>query len=394
VSWRPRSREDVTRLIVCAALMAGLILARALYLTHPFYPPSPVLDGIPQVSPPLDQVVLAALLACLAAAAVVPSRRAFIVGALVLMVALAAADQSRWQPWFYAYGLMLAALAALRTAGTRAGALDTCRAVVASLYVWSGLQKLNVTFVGTVFPWLVEPATTRLLPPRLAGWLPVAGVVVALLETGIGVGLLVRRSRDAAVVVAVAMHLAILLLLGPLGHRANAVVWPWNVAMALLVIVLFWRARDVRARDVLLPARLASAPIVVLVTVMPLLSFAGLWDAYLSGALYSGNVSEAVIVMSPAAKAALPPEIRRHVATNRAGADVLVIGDWSMAEVNAPPYPEDRVYRSLARHVCEHARPSAEATLVIFGKPHPWTGVRAETRHDCETLTRGSRARE
>src|SRR5205809_971107 len=90
-------------------------------------------------------------------------RRWWAVAATVLALILAADDQSRWQPWFYQYVTMLAALAVARDVGDT---LAAWRAVLVGLYLWSGIQKLNATFMTQLFPWLMEP---------LAGVLP-AGV--------------------------------------------------------------------------------------------------------------------------------------------------------------------------------------------------------------------------
>jgi hypothetical protein len=183
-----------------------------------------------------------------------------------------------------------------------------------------------------------------------------------------------------------ALHTSVLLLLGPLGHAVNPVIWPWNVAMPLLVWFLFW-GTPASARAIVVPRRLGwHAVVTVLALVMPLLSVVGLWDAYLSGALYSGNIREAVIVVTPDVKARLPAEVRRHVVTNRTGAELLVVGDWSAAELGTPPYPEARVYRAIARALCGLARAPADVALVIFDKPGTWTGTRATTREDCGTL--------
>lgn len=111
-------------------------------------------------------------------------------------------------------------------------------------------------------------------------------------------------------------------------------------------------------------------------------------SAGLSGALYSANVQEAMMLVSPAVKDRLPGDIRRHVRTNRAGLDVLVFADWSLGELGVPPYPEPRVYRSVARAVCAYAPTPSEAELIIFGRPHPWTGARETTREDCAALSR------
>ena len=70
---------------------------------------SPVLDGLPPIPVPFDHILLGSLLVALAVAAVAPSPRPFLVGALGLALSLAIWDQSRWQPWLYQYLLMLSA---------------------------------------------------------------------------------------------------------------------------------------------------------------------------------------------------------------------------------------------------------------------------------------------
>jgi len=213
--------------------------------------------------------------------------------------------------------------------------------------------------------------------------LPTAAVVTALLEAAIGIALFVPRLRKPAVIVAVATHALVLAMLGPWGHASNWVVLPWNVVMAALVVVLFWNVAGATP----MPHRLdRHAALVVLVGVMPALSLVGLWDSYLSGALYSGNIAEAVIAVSPAAKPRLPPEMLRYVITNRQNVDVLVVGDWSLGELGTPPYPQARVYRALARRVCDLAAAPTEVRLVIFERPRPWSASRETTTADCMLL--------
>ena len=373
------------RLVVAAALAAGLLLAPRLFLATRVYPRVPVLDGWPLLSAPLDIVVLSALLAALCGVALAPRPRWWAVAATVLALILAADDQSRWQPWFYQYVTMLAALAVARDVGDT---LAAWRAVLVGLYLWSGIQKLNATFMTHLFPWLMEPLA-GVLPAGvqrilLAGWM-----VVPVMEITVAVGLLVPRLRNAAVVGAIATHLVVLGLLGPLAHGTNAVVWPWNAAMAALVALLFWNGGHASARHVLVPRRLgAPAAALVLFGVLPALSFAGRWDTYLSGALYSGNLKVAALSVTDAVAARLPDAARRHVARNRMGANVLDVWEWSMGELAVPSYPEDRVFRAVARDVCRLADDSADVVLVVFGRPGTLTGQREITRSDCAALGR------
>ncbi|HEX9820091.1 MAG TPA: hypothetical protein VGD07_10820 [Methylomirabilota bacterium] len=365
------------RLVVAAALASGLLLAPRLFLATRVYPRAPVLDGWPALPAPLDVVVLGALLAALVGLALAPRPRWWAAAATVLALILAADDQSRWQPWFYQYVAMLAALALARDAGDT---LAAWRAVLVGLYLWSGIQKLNVTFMTHLFPWLVEPLA-GVLPAGLHRVLLGGWMVVPVMEIAVAVALLVPRLRNAAVVGAIAIHVVVLGLLGPLGHGTNAVVWPWNAAMAALAAVLFWNGGHV---PVLVPRRLGPhAAALVLFGFAPALSFSGHWDAYLSGALYSGNVKAAALSISDAVAARLPDPARRHVARNRMGANVLDLWEWSMSELAVPSYPEDRVFRTVARDVCRLADDAADVVLVVFGRPSVLTGHREITRADC-----------
>lgn len=372
------------RLAVAAALAAGLLLAPRLFLATRVYPRVPVLDGWPPLPAPLDVVVLGALLAALGGVALAPRPRRWAAAATVLALVLAADDQSRWQPWFYQYVAMLTALALARDAGDT---LAAWRAVLVGLYLWSGIQKLNATFMTHLFPWLVEPLA-GVLPAGLQRGLLGGWMVVPAMEIAVAIGLLVPRLRNAAVAGAVATHVVVLGLLGPLAHGTNTVIWPWNAAMAALAVLLFWNGGHA-ASHVLVPRRLgAHAAALVLFGVLPVLSFSGHWDAYLSGALYSGNVKVAVLSVTDAVAARLPDPARRHVARNRMGANVLDVWEWSMGELAVPSYPEDRVFRAVARDVCRLAADPADVALVVFGRPGALTGHREITRRDCATIAR------
>jgi hypothetical protein len=117
-------------------------------------------------------------------------------------------------------------------------ALNTCCLIVAATYIWSGLAKLNPIFINQSFPDLVNPF--------LGGWPAPARRFAQLMafaappiEFGIGVALLTVRWRRAGLFCGIAMHVFILIAIGPLGQRHNTVVWPWNVAMIAFRLILF-----------------------------------------------------------------------------------------------------------------------------------------------------------
>lgn len=380
-----RERAARLRLALAAALACGLLLSFKLWVSTRHYPLSPVWDFLAPFPFPLDYVWLAALLGLLGATALGsrPLLRVF----LVLSALLCLQDQTRWQPWFYQYFFMLAALAVPDPAGPAGEpgrrALNTCRFVVAAVYFWSGMQKVNADFFGEMWPGLVGPYL-RFVPAALGGLVNSAGPLVALAEVFVGVGLLTRRLRVVAVAAALATHAFVLALFVPLGR--NTVVWPWNVAMAAFVLILFWRARETW-REILPNRGFVLHPAAVLLFgLLPALGFFGLWDAYLSSSLYSGNTTHSVLMLGDATAERLPPAVRAYVGRNAAGAAFISLNTWAFRELNVPPYPEPRVSRKIARHVCAAAGDAPDLTLVLRHAPGRLGGGRRVERLTCAGL--------
>lgn len=215
---------------VCGGLLSGLAVSYPLWLNRRPYPLAPVWPFQP-LPHPLDLWLFLGLLALLAAIILAKRPRWWIAGFLVLAFLEAVQDQTRWQPWFYQFALMLAAIGFAGSERPKA-ALNTCRWMVASMYFWSGLAKLNPSFAANIVPFLLAPFTKH----SFGHLVYAAGII----EAGIGAGLLLPRSRRVAVLLAVAMHAAILVAIGPIGSNYNPAIWSWNVSMAALLFVLFW----------------------------------------------------------------------------------------------------------------------------------------------------------
>jgi DoxX len=362
------TRWNLLKYTLCAAMLCGFMLSPKLWLTARNYPQVPVWDRLPDLPTPWDWLVLGLLLVTLGA--IVGGNRPRL--ALLMFVALAAIwslwDQTRWQPWFYQYLFMFAALAcgsALDNPERSQASLNTCRLIIVGTYFWSGLQKVNWNFAQSDFPWLMAP----LLKHLPESWHPFIGSTawaVAFAECAIGLGLLIGPLRPLAVIGAVSMHLLILYCLGPWGRGWNTVVWPWNVAMMVFVVVLFGRTRQLMPWQILWPRRFLFARLVLLLFgILPLLNFFDCWDSYLSAALYSGNTPDARIFISEDVLDQLPNDVKYHVRLGGKTPEDLDpdcryevdVGGWSMAELNVPSYPAERVYRGLARRLAQ--RPSA-----------------------------------
>ena len=376
---QPSVAEHRLRIAIAAALFAGLALSPKLWLTERVYPTTPVLPFLRSIPAPLDYILYGAMLALLVAIAIVARPAKLIWSFTALAITVALFDQSRWQPWFYQYLIMLIAVA---LGGD--SALNTCRLVIVCTYFWSGLQKTNGDFIHNVFPYMTGSMGTILNP---------LAFIAPLIEVAIGIGLLTRRFRTYAIYAAIAMHAFILLAIGPFGQDSNSVVWPWNIAMICFVLILFWQS-DVSPKTIVWPSEGAyQRAVLVLLGIAPLLSFFNLWDGYLSSALYSGARNSGVVYVTDPLKDRLPKEIVAHIyPSNKPGTSILILRDWSMTELNAGIYPEPRIYKSLARYICTYAHDPSEMKLWIK-QANVLLSADKQVSYDCPSLTSSPAAR-
>ena len=355
--------------LLSAALLSAVCLTPRLWLTERPFPTLPALPGLPV----LPQWAAAALTGALVLSIVgcafarVPTR------AIALLIASGAVlvlfDINRLQPWFFQYLLMFGALSMVDISSPESPRskeiVGACAFIVIATYVWSGAQKANLTFATHVFPSLVQPLgdvwRQRLQPFWFA---------VPALETLVGVLLISRRTRSWGLTGAVVMHVCILLMLGPFGQRLNPIVWPWNVSMAAMAIVLLYRNDQPLLRDA------SSTPygkvLIVLLGLMPALSIAGYWERPLSASLYSGRLPDAWIYLTDRGVMRLPdrytsdnPALVRET-PERFRLDII---RWAESAMNVPPYPAPRVYRDLLKRLEEEGVPRADIMLLVRDDP-------------------------
>lgn len=124
----------------------------------------------------------------------------------------------------------------------------------------------------------------------------------------------------------------------------------------------------------------------ILCGLAPALSFTGWWDQYLSAALYSGKSPVGVMHISESLRERLPATAEQQVFTTKSGELMLPFYEWSMAELNVPPYPEVRVYRHLAKQVCLYSDGQQGIELIVKDRISLINGSFVVTRTDYSGL--------
>jgi hypothetical protein len=385
------ARLNWVRIVVSAAYLCGMLMSQGLWFGMArTFPRAPVVAGLPHFVSAYDFVISIVLVGGLILAAIMRRPVPYLLASALLTLLLIVLDQMRLQPWVFQYGVMLALLTPALGGATNQrlveAALAANQIVLATLYFWSGLQKLNWSFAHEVVPALFESTGLRLSQFYLSR----IAVAIAICETLIGIGLLIRKTRQAAVIFACITHVIVLGTLVFSGR--NTVVRPWNVAMILLTAIVFWRNKaapfgyliggwgSVRVRHHW--PKLAM----LICGLLPALSFIGWWDLYLSAALYSGNTPIAVMRISESLRDQLPSEVKEHVFKTSRGDLMLPFYEWSLAELNVPPYPEIRVYHQVARQLCLLDTNQQVNGLIVKERPALKDGSSTVTLTSCSDL--------
>lgn len=378
----PRLRLMAVKAVVCVGFIFGLALSPRLWQGERSLPTAPILDAL-RLPSPLDKGLYGGLLLLLGLATLVPRPKPFMIAALACVLLFEVTDQTRWQPWVYQYALMLGALLLSPWRSDSADdfgrSLNPCRLILACIYFWSGLQKINASFMTLIAPWLLEPVL-NLLPQSLGSLLPKSIPAIPFVEMSIGAGLLFRPTRVFAVAGGIGMHCFILYSIGPFGHRWNNVVWPWNFAMITLLCLLFVRTRDVVPRAIVWPSSIYGKIVLLLMGVMPAFSLLGWWDAYLSAALYSGNAPQAIAEVPDEIHARFPEIVREKCTWAPDGRHRIDFLNWSMADLNVPPNPAERIFKQVARRLSEQ-NGGAPVRLQIQKRPPANRASRAVEMH-------------
>jgi len=384
-STSPEQQAALLIRVTAVAIGCSFLLSWKLWLSSRLFPLAPVSNRLPELAYPFDYIWFLSLLGLLAIISFLPRSRPIVLIFVCLAALLSLWDQTRWQPWFYQYLFMLAAIGILawrktETASNRT-ALDVCRLIVAATYFWTGFQKLNITFVRETWPDMAAflPGFWQSITERVPSFLI---LVIPFVEVLIGFGLLSRRFRNRTVLLAIATHAAILILLFLTGE--NVVVWPWNVAMVLFVWILFWEDKETTGRRIVAGKNPFHILVLILFAILPSLSLVGFWDSFLSSSIYSGNTYQAAIYLGPTLLDRLPAEIHPHV-WQESEPFFLDINRWAYAELRVPVYPEPRVFRQVAKRICKYAE-GERLSLWIKQKPHPFTGLFESEYYDCESL--------
>lgn len=346
----------------------SVLLSLNLWAGQRWFPKVPAIDGFYGLNAPYDFISLGVLF-ILAFICFFNTGRKPVWCLLLFCAYLCFEDQNRLQPWFFNYAFILLILQFYRQRMDQPNnfiSVFIClQLLVALIYIFSGIQKLNAFFTEDTFVWMVEPLK-NILNTKQMGLLYKFGKLVPYIELLTGIGLLFRPLRFIALPLVILMHVFILLMLGPVGRSFNYVIWPWNLVMIALCLLLYSNVKQERFFDVSFLFKHLSFYLVVLVMlVLPVFSLVNKYDSYLSSSLYSGNTHGCKLILSDQAYRKLPLYLRAFTVKN-SDYNQLYIKQWAMAELNTPCVPEQRIFEKVRERVIILTRSKPEDVKLDF----------------------------
>jgi hypothetical protein len=145
----------------------------------------------------------------------------------------------------------------------------------------------------------------------------------------------------------------------------NIIVWPWNIYLFLLVLMLL--PKPARADErVRFRFDIPTLATIVLFSITPAFALFGWGHSYPAFKLYSGNTKRAEVIFSPNENLTLLPNSLGQLVGR---AHTLSLVDWTAQEFGLVVYPESYVFRRGAKGLCPYLNDGQHATLRIYDLP-------------------------
>lgn len=355
-----QKKLNLIRIISCAAFLIGILGSYKLWLSYRQFPLAPLVQDLtaPALVHNLNLFILASSLLFLVFRL---NARVMLVFFLGLGLALVL-DQNRLQPWVYFYSIILLLFYHSKNTPDSTFVINGIRLILICMYLWSGLHKLNESFLTIEFPQMVQNFFGDKYTFVL-NFSKKASILVPLVEIGAGVLLIFPRSRLFGFILAICTHLFVLLLLSGIKH--NPIVLPWNIALILLGVLVFFK-NDAPISF----SGWENLALVFLLGVMPIFNMVNAWGDYLSWSLYSAKNKLFYIAIAEKNwekfKYLEPALISQGDSSKPYIVDV---DKWSFQELNVPVNPEYLVFRGISRHFCQFDFPANELFFMVYEKP-------------------------
>jgi hypothetical protein len=357
-------RVEWVRITVILAFLIGIISSFKLWTSDRVFPLSPIVDNF-TVSNSLNYYVFGVFIGTLILF-LLKFNRITLIFFLTVLVFLIFQDQNRIQPWVYFYGLILVSFFNKDTVKREQDILTTVQIIVVFLYFWSGVHKINASFLNVEFPQMLSDLFKN-TEGKFIDSIKKVSFSIPTIEIICAALLILKKTRQIGFWISVLSHVFIIVLLSPLGLTHNSIVIPWNLAIILLNFIVFYKNNE--------PIRIGNWRIALMiwfVGIMPIFNLLNFWDDYLSWSLYSSKNKLFYIAVSEKYWTNVNrghEKVLLELPNNTQGGYIIDVNKWSLYEMNVPVNPEQRIFQKIGVHFCKYNIPDSDLLFLMYFRP-------------------------
>ena len=294
-----------------------------------------------------------------------PSKRFLQISVIIIEVFSCLLDQNRWQPWEYQYIFIIIAL--VINYKNDKNAISVIAFISVAIYFYSGLSKMNAIFSQSILNALTRSGILHVSNSYSYNFLAYhIGYALGIVEVSLSIGLLFQRTKKIAALFLILMHFIIIVVFGPFGINYDIIIWPWNVAMPLLLYLLFISKQPVSIQFKSIKKGWNKI-IIILFGILPALNFFGYWDFFLSSSLFSSKPPGMFIyIKNHGSSKELHSYFKIDKTNSLPDSNLFAINvrTWSFKELMVPAYPELRVYKNIKYQILKRY-PDIDATFIV-----------------------------
>lgn len=247
-------------------------------------------------------------------------------------------DTVRWQPWEYVYICIICVIAI--NFRKPKNSMVMIHFLLISMYFFSGLHKCNEGFLTEVWLNMFLKGFFGLSMDAILQYkLFFVGFIIPAAEIVLAVLLLISKSKRIIRYVLIAMHVGILIIIGPFGLAYNSVVWIWNLAMIFILYILYEKPIEVPDNRCMY----LNIFWILLWYVMPVFTFFGSWYQYFSFSVYSGKGYQMYFCVHN-------KDLERYAEPESMmcdGISSVNLQNWALEEIKSAPIPEPEIYKKI-----------------------------------------------
>ncbi len=341
-----RLRILLIALNICTLL--ALLLSWNLWTGIHSFPKIPLFELLNFKSNALDLGLVGLLLIGLVSSMFFSKTRLPLLLILASILSLILLDINRLQVWvfhfFLAYSILLSLAKSNKVLGSELLIFSSMQVLTLSMYLWTGINKLNASFFENVAPYIAAP-----LMHKFTSFIYFDNIIMIAPFLGLSFIplLMIQKTRSVALLSIMIYHGVAIFLVGFAGYNSNDIIIPWNLFILASAFILFGNTHGFQPKFVRIFDKPNLIGPLLLAGLFPILSHFGNYPYNMSWDVYSGRIPYEHLKLSTLNVETVPSYLDEFT-TSYGGFIYIDTYSWAMKELNTPPFNHPWVDQEIA----------------------------------------------